>query len=73
MTVLSHRMAASNSPTVSVDTSHPPTHQTVARTARRPLEIQMFQKNTITAAINAIILGPVGVHLSYSGYIIASS
>ena len=33
----------------------------------------MFQKNTITAAINAIVLGPVGIHLSYSGYIIASS
>ena len=33
----------------------------------------MFQKNTLTAAINTILLGPVGIHLSYSGYIIASS
>ena len=72
MTVLSHRMAAFNSPTVSVHPSLPPTQRTVARTARRPLEIPMFQKNTITAAINTILLGPVGVHLSYSGYIIAA-
>ena len=73
MTVLSQRLAASNSPTVSVYASLPLLNKTVARTARRPLEIPMFQKNTITAAINTILLGPVGVHLSYSGYIIASS
>ena len=33
----------------------------------------MFHKNALTAAINSILLGPVGFHLSYSGYIIASS
>ena len=71
--MVSHRMAAFNSPTVSVYLSLPPSQRTVARTARRPLEITMFQKNPLTAAINTILLSPVGIHLSYSGYIIASS
>ena len=33
----------------------------------------MFSCNTLTFAINSILIGPVGMHLSYSGYIIASS
>jgi hypothetical protein len=33
----------------------------------------MFRTNAITLAINSILIGPVGIHLSYSGYIIASS
>ena len=33
----------------------------------------MFRCNALTAAIKSILLGPVGMHLSYSGYIIASS
>ena len=33
----------------------------------------MFRCNTLTAAINSLLIGPVGIHLSYSGYIIASS
>lgn len=68
-----HRLAVCNSPGCLVYPSIPPLNETVARTARRSLENPMFQKNTITAAINSILLGPVGIHLSYSGYIIASS
>lgn len=37
------------------------------------LETAMFRYNTLTAAINSLLIGPVGIHLSYSGYIIASS
>jgi hypothetical protein len=33
----------------------------------------MFRANAFTLAINSILIGPVGIHLSYSGYIIASS
>ena len=33
----------------------------------------MFRCNTFTFAINLMRIGPVGMHLSDSGYIIASS
>jgi hypothetical protein len=33
----------------------------------------MFRKNALTILINWMLLGPVGLQLSDSGYIIASS
>ena len=33
----------------------------------------MFRSNAITLALDTMFAGPLGLHLSHSGYIIASS
>ena len=37
------------------------------------LETPMYNCRSLTLAINSFLIGPVGMQLSYSGYIIASS
>ena len=52
----------------------PPIRYLMARDAAPPTwRPIMFRSNAITLALNTILAGPLGLHLSHSGYIIASS